>query len=673
MDEDVHPLLQRPVDHAERHPQPAGAGPAGGDQAPLRIGLGRAEEEVEADPGGQGRNPDLVHLVGRVLEPVDEDVEHRRALRVLGADVAVSVPGRFDGGDGGERRRPGGLDPVGGRGPVGARDQRGPEALPDRGVDLEVAHAGDGRELVGVGDTEDRAALDGGEGAQTDPVGEVALQPPQPALLQALRGEQEVDAEAAAEPADGHERVDEVGLLGQQLGELVDDHQQVGEGFEVGPVPLPAGPVLPDVGQVAGGSQEFLAAALLADEGVAHPVDEAEVLVEVGDDAGHVGQLGQAGEGGAALEVDQDHGQVLGGMGGGQGGQEGPQQLRLPRAGGADHQAVGAVASEGRLLQVDAHRLAPGSDPERNVEEVGRRPGLPGPAGVEGGDVGDAEEVADVDHAAPAGGVGREPERRQAPGQPVGQGRGEVVGPAGEGGPAAAAAEGAIGGDDDPPVDLRRFLLGPLHEVDHGERRAGGPGQHPRQPRIAAAAVDHHQEVRASHSGPAAEAGRHLLVGGELELVERLGDEPPGAGPVGPVVIDDVGQPLAPLPVGDAGGGGCHRQLEVLGGVEDDGLGDQRPDAAEGSRPRPLHDERADRAQGNEQGCPSMLPQRRTSPLAAAEQAGSGSAMTSWVAPSSRGSSRSGTRPTPARTARKSPSPVRRSQSRCLLPASAQS
>src|SRR5581483_3873495 len=116
---------------------------------------------------------------------------------------------------------------------------------------------------------------------------------------ESLRGEQQVYPEAAAQPADGHEGVDELRLLGQQLGELVDDHQQVREGLEVRPLPVPQGPVFADVGQVAGRRQQLLAAALLADEGVTHPVDETEVLVEVRDDARDVGQVGQAGEGGA--------------------------------------------------------------------------------------------------------------------------------------------------------------------------------------------------------------------------------------------------------------------------------------------------------------------------------------------------------------------------------------
>ena len=66
----------------------------------------------------------------------------------------------------------------------------------------------------------------GGERAQRDPVGQVRLQPADPPLVQALRGQQQVQPERAAQPADHDEQVDELRALGEQLGELVDDHQQ---------------------------------------------------------------------------------------------------------------------------------------------------------------------------------------------------------------------------------------------------------------------------------------------------------------------------------------------------------------------------------------------------------------------------------------------------------------
>jgi len=45
--------------------------------------------------------------------------------------------------------------------------------------------------------------------------------------------------------------------------------------------------------------------------------------LEVGDEAGHLGQPGQVGERRAALEVDQHEGELVGRVGGGQAGHDG--------------------------------------------------------------------------------------------------------------------------------------------------------------------------------------------------------------------------------------------------------------------------------------------------------------------------------------------------------------
>ena len=66
-----------------------------------------------------------------------------------------------------------------------------------------------------------------GERAQPDPVRQVGVQPAQLAALDPLAGQQQVHADGAADPADGQEQVDEVGLGGEQLAELVDDDEQV--------------------------------------------------------------------------------------------------------------------------------------------------------------------------------------------------------------------------------------------------------------------------------------------------------------------------------------------------------------------------------------------------------------------------------------------------------------
>ena len=140
------------------------------------------------------------------------------------------------------------------------------------------------RELVRVVGADDGAALGGAERAQRDPVAEMALQPAEPALVEALRREQQVDAEAAAEPADGVEQLDELGLGGQQLAELVDHDDEVGQRLQLG------------VGRRAARGTPRAEARLpvarssswrrrsLAEQGVVHAVDEGLVVGEVGDE-----------------------------------------------------------------------------------------------------------------------------------------------------------------------------------------------------------------------------------------------------------------------------------------------------------------------------------------------------------------------------------------------------
>ncbi len=121
-------------------------------------------------------------------------------------------------------------------------------------------------------------------------------------------------AQRPADAADLHEHVDEVRLRRQQFAELVDDQQQGGDGLErrarrAGLL------VVVDVGVVARVAQHLLAAVELTADGVAHAVDEGQVVRQVGDDRRHVRHLCHAGEGGAALEVRQDEVQGLGGVG----------------------------------------------------------------------------------------------------------------------------------------------------------------------------------------------------------------------------------------------------------------------------------------------------------------------------------------------------------------------
>ncbi len=133
----------------------------------------------------------------------------------------------------------------------------------------------------------------------------MGLQRVHPALVEPLRGEQQMDAEGAAEPADHDEEVHEVAVRGEQFAELVDHDEERRQRVELG-AGGPRGLVVEQRAVVAGGAQQLLAAVHLAVQGVAHPVDQGGLVGQVGDHRGGVRQLVQAEEGRAALEVDED-------------------------------------------------------------------------------------------------------------------------------------------------------------------------------------------------------------------------------------------------------------------------------------------------------------------------------------------------------------------------------
>src|SRR5947199_8517261 len=99
-------------------------------------------------------------------------------------------------------------------------------------------------------------------------------------LLEPLRGEQQMDAEGSAQSADRDEEIDEVRLCGQQLGELVDHHEQGGQRLQrrAGPPRLL---VVVRRGE-ARVAEQLLTAYQLSGEGVLQPLDQREVLVQIG-------------------------------------------------------------------------------------------------------------------------------------------------------------------------------------------------------------------------------------------------------------------------------------------------------------------------------------------------------------------------------------------------------
>ena len=76
---------------------------------------------------------------------------------------------------------------------------------------------------MGIGRSDGGAGFLRGEGAQTQPVGQVGVEPAEFTALDALTGQQQVDADGSADASDGQEQVDEIGAGGEKLAELVDE------------------------------------------------------------------------------------------------------------------------------------------------------------------------------------------------------------------------------------------------------------------------------------------------------------------------------------------------------------------------------------------------------------------------------------------------------------------
>ena len=403
------------------------AAPPRRHQAELRV-LGEvAHQLVERVGDVERRQPDLVGCRAVAGHPVDRDVEQRVLLALLrrGSRDRVGVGvGRHQGLHLGDRER---QDPphvaalvspyprlAAGR----PGDVRRLEPQQVRRVGFEVAEPGDRRELVGVGHAEDGAGLARAERPEAHPVGQVRLQAAEPALLEPLRGEQQVQPQRAAEPADGHEEIDELRFGRQHLGELVDDDEERRHRLELlagGPRPL----VVADRGEVAGLAQQLLAAHHLAGQSVLHPVDERELLGEVRDHRGDVRQLRHARERRAALEVDEDQVELLGGVRHREPEHQRAQELRLAGPGRADHQAVRSHALLSALLDVEVDQAAALAEPDGHAQPVARGPGPPGGVRFERVDVAQPQQVHEVgrtgDLAARLGVPGRDGVERGEP------------------------------------------------------------------------------------------------------------------------------------------------------------------------------------------------------------------------------------------------------------------
>ena len=239
-------------------------------------------------------------------------------------------------------------------------------------------------------------------------------------------------AQRAADPADLHEHVDEVGLGRQQLAELVADDQQAGQRGQRHPGR--AGPlVVPQRGVVAGRAQQLLAADQLAVDRVGHPVDQRQLVGQVGDDRAGVRQPVQPGERRAALEVDSARSSASRSRAcTARASTRVRSSSDLPEPVAPTSSPCGPIAVLGGLLEVqlDAVRRR---RRRRSGPAAGRGwGGEPSPSETSKRErVGDAEQVGQVGgggHRLLARCPGGQPERRELAGQGLRRGTGERVG-----------------------------------------------------------------------------------------------------------------------------------------------------------------------------------------------------------------------------------------------------
>ena len=253
----------------------------------------------------------------------------------------------------------------------------------------------------------------------------MTVEPAQPSLLESLRGEEQVDVQASTEPADREEQLGELGLGGEQLGELVDHDHQCGKRVERR-TPGAGRFVLSDVRVVTGGPQDLLPPGKLTLERVAHPVDHRDLGLQVGDHRGHVRQRLQPEERRAAFEVHQDEVERVRVVGGDEPQDERAEELGFARARRADAQPVRSHAAMRRLLEVEFHGCAVGAHPHRDAKSVPLAATSPRHGRVDLGGHADAQQVGKSGGAPGAGGtVGmghrvRGSESRQGHGEPLG-------------------------------------------------------------------------------------------------------------------------------------------------------------------------------------------------------------------------------------------------------------
>ena len=179
----------------------------------------------------------------------------------------------------------------------------------------------------------------------------------------------------APQPADSHKQIRKVRVLGQQLRELIDNHNQRRERLQVGAAGCTREPlrgVVRDVGKVASLAQQLLAAMHLTRQRVIHTLHQHRLILQVGDHGAGVRQALTAKEGRATLKVHQDQVQLIRRVGGSKGNNEGPQQFRLSTACCPNAQTMRPGSTVGGLLQIQKHCLAVRGRTDRHCQALAR-------------------------------------------------------------------------------------------------------------------------------------------------------------------------------------------------------------------------------------------------------------------------------------------------------------
>ncbi len=270
------------------------------------------QQVVEGGGLGQRRQPHLVCRTALAAQAIHHQVKHPGTRLILCRDWTVHLGQWYFRSQVGDELCRGRSAKIGCRGKrvvrpgdVGRLEPRHP-----RDVVLEEGVARLARQQMRVGHAEHEPAFVGRERPQADAIGQMRFQPTQPALLKALRREEQVNGEAAAQPSHHDEELGEIGLLREQFGELVDHDQHAGQRFErraLSPSPF----VVENRGVVAGRAQQLLAAHEFAAQRVLHAVDQRQLLGQVGDDRGGVRQAFEPEKRCAAFEIGQHEVELL--------------------------------------------------------------------------------------------------------------------------------------------------------------------------------------------------------------------------------------------------------------------------------------------------------------------------------------------------------------------------